>query len=103
MRSFPSKQAVASAKLVRAAAAQAMAETQHPGFGDDNVGVAFQHDVREEQLRVWIWSLGPRPAGKTGRKRDLQNLQEVVLDAAQGVVFDDDNQVDWLLMQRVRR
>jgi len=49
---------------------------------------------------VEVWSLGPKPKGKTGRKRDLQNLQEGILDGLQGLAFKDDNQVVMLHMHR---
>lgn len=69
-------------------------------FGDDDIRVSIQHLVEEEVVLVKVSSAGPRPRGKTGRKRDLQNLQEGILDALQGILFDNDNQVVELMMHR---
>lgn len=73
-------------------------------FGDDNLEMQIEHDVELDLLHVTVRSLGPRPGSKvkTGRKRDLQNLQDAVCDALQGVVYDNDNQIDLLTMKRTR-
>lgn len=102
--SLPSKKAEVSMRQIRAAAMEALrhydfapAETL---FGDQDVGVTITHNVPGDTVLVEVWSLGPRPKGKTGRKRDLQNLQEGILDGLQGLAYVDDNQVTMLHMTR---
>lgn len=86
----------------RAAAIAAETDTvlDEPTFGDDDIGVEMIHHAKSGELTVRVWSEGPRPRRFTGRKRDLQNLQDGVLDALQGVLFANDNQVVNLTMQR---
>ena len=104
--SLPSKRAEVSMKQIRAAAIEALEQWQEyaaPGetlFGDDDIGVVIRHRVPDDTVVVEVWSLGPRPKGKTGRKRDLQNLQEGILDCLQGLAYKDDNQVAMLHMHR---
>lgn len=71
-------------------------------FGDDDIAVAIHHNVLLDRLEIEVTSWGPRPKGKTGRKRDLQNLQDTVLDALQGILYDNDNQIVILNMRRSR-
>jgi len=102
--SLPSKRAEVSMREIRDAAMQALREYEMaPGetlFGDDDIGVVIRHRVPDDTVVVEVWSLGPRPKGKTGRKRDLQNLQEGILDCLQGLAYKDDNQVAMLHMHR---
>lgn len=72
----------------------------NPLFGDDDVAVDITHNVEADTVTISVWSAGPRGKGKTGRKRDLQNLQEGILDALQGILFENDNQVTELRMRR---
>jgi len=96
----------AAMRLIRQVASRAAiaAETDTvldvPTFGDDDIGVEMIHHAKSGELTVRVWSEGPRPRRFTGRKRDLQNLQDGVLDALQGVLFANDNQVVSLTMQR---
>ena len=103
--SLPSKAARKSVEEIRAAATNALAEHQEREgslFADDDIGVDITHHVKDDTCTVKVWSIGPKPKkGKTGRKRDLQNLQEGVLDTLQGLAFDDDRQVCLLQMKRV--
>jgi len=69
-------------------------------FSDDDVAIDITHNVEADTVTVSVWSAGPRGKGKTGRKRDLQNLQEGILDALQGILFENDNQVTELRMRR---
>lgn len=98
--------AVTSQRQVRDAAASALVAlgiTLPPGstlFGDDDLDVTIEHLVEQDACVVTVQSAGPRPKGRTGRKRDLQNLQEAVLDALQGELFDNDNAVVRLTMKR---
>jgi len=104
--SLPSKRAEESMREIRAAAIKELEKWQDyaaPGetlFGDDDIGVVIRHRVADDTVIVEVWSLGPRPKGKTGRKRDLQNLQEGILDGLQGLAYKDDNQVVMLHMHR---
>ena len=102
--SLPSKKAEVSMRQIRAAAMEALRHYDvAPGetlFGDHDVGVVIKHDVPSDTAIVEVRSLGPRPKGKTGRKRDLQNLQEGILDGLQGLAYVDDNQVTMLHMTR---
>lgn len=70
-------------------------------LGDDDIAVDITHLVTEDRVHVVVKSVGQRPKGKTGRKRDLQNLQEGILDALQGILFDNDNQIVELRMRRI--
>jgi Holliday junction resolvase RusA-like endonuclease len=71
-------------------------------FGDDDIAVYIEHRVETDTVSVVVYSAGDRPkrGRKTGRKRDLQNLQEGILDALQGILFENDNQVTHLTMRR---
>ena len=102
--SLPSKAARKSVEQIRAAAFRALdsyPELDGALFADHDVGVEITHHVEDDTCTVKVWSLGPRPKGKTGRKRDLQNLQEGILDTLQGIAFNHDNQVCLLQMKRV--
>jgi Holliday junction resolvase RusA-like endonuclease len=102
--SLPSKKAVVSMRQIRAAALEAAKDHERAEdgtvFGDQDIGVTIKHRVPDDTATVEVWSLGPRPKGKTGRKRDLQNLQEGILDGLQGLAYIDDNQVTMLHMTR---
>lgn len=101
--SLPSKAARRSVEEIRAAAINALAkfpDSKQPLFGDDEIAADITHHVEDDTCTVKIWSIGPRPKGKTGRKRDLQNIQEGILDTLQGLAFVNDNQVSWLHMER---
>lgn len=71
-----------------------------PRFADHDVGVVIAHHARSDLLEVSVEDLGPRPKGFTGRKRDLANLLEVLLDAMQGPLYANDNQVTEIEMRR---
>lgn len=64
---------------------------------DNDIGVAMEFHVATEQLHVTVFDRGPKPK-KPGRKSDLHNMQELVLDAMQGIVYRNDNQVSHLLL-----
>ena len=69
-------------------------------FGDQDIGVIIKHRVPDDTVLVEVWAMGDRPKGKTGRKRDLQNLQEGILDGLQSIAYANDNQVVMLQMTR---
>ncbi len=74
-----------------------------PHFGDREVAVVIQYDARADVCEVLVSDLGPRPKGFAGRRRDLANLGEVILDALQGPVIVNDNQVCELRFRRLLR
>jgi len=102
--SLPSKAARRSVEEIRAAAINALAklpDSEEPLFGDDEIAVDITHHVEDHTCTVKVWSMGPRPKVKrTGRKRDLQNCSEGILDGLQGLAFVNDNQVSLLHMKR---
>ena len=69
---------------------------------DDEVCVRMVHDVASDVLHVRVYNMGPRSRGRTGRKRDVVNMPELVLDALQGIAFTNDRQVGWLTVARQR-
>lgn len=79
-------------------------------WGRDSVEMCIVHDVDADELLVTVTWSGADPVPprrgegykKTGRQRDLQNLQEAVCDALQGILYDDDRQIDSLHMRRHR-
>ena len=79
-------------------------------WGRDSVDMCIVHDVEADELLVTVSWAGADPipprrgAGyaKTGRRCDLQNLQEAVCDALQGILYADDRQIDSLHMRRHR-
>jgi hypothetical protein len=107
IRSLPSHRSRRTTQNVRAAALQALLELEAPGgmealFGpDDSIGVKIVHEVATGLVHVEVWSEGPKPAGKTGRGRDIDNMATAILDAIQGVAFGNDRQVSWLQVKRV--
>jgi len=102
-RSFPSSKAQKDTKAIRSAAAFACNEFRKrlPLFGDDDVGIEVTHNVADDTCEVRVWSMGPRPKGKTGRKSDLHGLIELLADALQGIAMQNDNQVVEVRMRRV--
>lgn len=71
-----------------------------PLFGDHEVGVELTWHVPTDRVLVTARDLGPRPKGRTGRRRDVTNLPELLLDAAQGLLYANDNQVAELTVRR---
>lgn len=92
-RSIKNAKARASAADVIEAAANAMRMAAARRIDDDDVRVTIVYDVESETCAVEVASIGPRPKGRTGRRRDVANLPEVVLDALQGIAYGNDNQV----------
>lgn len=71
-----------------------------PLWPDDEVEVEATRNVQAETLEVVFRWAGPRPKGRTGRDRDTQNLLESLLDVAQGVLYENDNQVRSVTIRR---
>ncbi len=66
----------------------------------EDVRVEITHHARNKTCTIEVEAIGPRPKGFTGRKRDISNLSECILDALQRVVFANDNQVCELVIRR---
>lgn len=107
----PSKEAEIDKRELRALLRREIggAGIREPMLGDRDVAVSIVHRVREGLVDVTVEDRGPRPKGFTGRKRDLHNIAELVLDAMQedrrrmyGGLYRNDNQVVELTMRRER-
>lgn len=84
-----------------------------PVFGHNDVKITVDYHARSDELVVTVEDLGPKPNGFTGRKRDMPNFLDVVLDAMQGTVdkvnggrrpgpvYWNDSQVAELTMRRL--
>lgn len=73
---------------------------ERPHFGEADVIVRATHHARSDIVDLEFSHLRPRPKGFAGRRRDLANLLDVLLDAAQGSVFKNDNQVAGIVIVR---
>jgi hypothetical protein len=70
-----------------------MAQRGGSAFGANYVGVRIELDEHAEQMHIEVEDLGPQPAkGRRYTRRDIHNLTDSVMDALQGVLFDDDRQ-----------
>lgn len=74
-----------------------------PLWPDDEVEVTITRDVHADTCVVTFTRLGPRPRGRTGRDKDTQNLLDAVCDAAEGIVYANDNQVGCVFARRVTK
>lgn len=88
---------VETAEMVIALAALAAVEDKHlvrdrSLFGDHEVAATITIDEVGKQMLVEVEDLGPKPKGRTNRRRDVHNVADAVMDALQGIVFDDDRQ-----------
>jgi len=104
IKSLPGKRALRSAEEIRGAAYEALAaQRSFSGsyFGDDNIAVSIEHNVAADTVTVEVWSVGPKPKGKTGRGRDVDNFASTILDALNGLAYDDDRGVSSLQVKRV--
>lgn len=62
-------------------------------LGANYIATRVTIDERAQRTRIEVWDLGPQPSkGRCDTKRDVHNCADVVMDALQGVVFDDDRQ-----------
>lgn len=70
-------------------------------FGRNYFAAEITVDGERGRMRVRLHDLGPQPArGRCLTRRDVHGVVESVMDALQGVVFDDDRQarrvsVEW--------
>lgn len=103
-RSIKSARACRESRLIKQAILEALgAVPERAVFGDDDIAVDIIVDHVNERTMVAVRSAGQKPTGATGRGRDLQNVQEGILDALQSILYDDDRQVVQLRMARVTK
>lgn len=55
----------------------------------------------QDRVDIVVSDLGPDDTPAHGRRRDLDNLVQVITDAFQGVLFTNDRQVAELVLRRV--
>jgi len=93
----------ADVALMASRAVTAVGATQ-PWQPDHDVDLVIRHHVGSGEVEVSARDMGP-PAetvdGRTGRRRDIQNLSELICDAMSGVVYTDDRQVSRIVIERV--
>lgn len=99
--SLPSEQAVADASMIRTACADAAGGVR---FDDDDcLMIEYRHYIATDAVEVRVKKVGVMPAkGKRGTKRDVHGMLETLADAMQGVLYDDDRNVDLCLVARIR-
>lgn len=62
-------------------------------LGSNYVATRITIDEARERTRIEVWDLGPQPKrGRRDTRRDVHNCADVVMDALQGLAFDDDRQ-----------
>lgn len=62
-------------------------------LGANYVATRITIDETRERTRIEVWGLGPQPKrGRRDTRRDVHNCADVVMDALQGLAFDDDRQ-----------
>lgn len=79
----------------RGARAQASWISTHALQARQKLSMLGRQWPRDERYHVWI-----EIVEKDGRRGDLDNLAKAILDAANGVLWDDDRQVDGLFVRR---
>ena len=65
-------------------------------FGDDDISASIRYRARRKMIDVELRRMNPRPKGFSGRQRDISNIPEVLLDALQGALYKNDNQISRL-------
>lgn len=105
--------AVPSTKVLRAAeqarllflqaAAAAGAPTREPLWPEQDVAVRVTHRIGTDSVSFAFEALGDAKEvrGRTGRKRDLDNLTDAVFDALQGLAYGNDNQIALIIKERL--
>ena len=68
---------------------------------DDDVSVEIIIDVPRQVAVVEVRRLGPKPSGRTGRGKDLDNMASTILDAMNKVAYGDDRQVADLHIRKI--
>lgn len=68
---------------------------------DDDVELRIVYHARSGTIDLECESIGPRPKGFTGRKRDAHGMIETIADALQGSWFTNDSQIARLFLERL--
>jgi hypothetical protein len=100
-RTFRNREAIAEFEGVQAAAFGALERACPDAIREcrplvpvDDVAVVCVHNVPGDFVDVLVRRIGSPPKkGATGRRCDVHNIPEVILDAMQGFAFANDNQV----------
>ncbi|MEO0478433.1 MAG: RusA family crossover junction endodeoxyribonuclease [Planctomycetota bacterium] len=96
---------IASEREIEAALIEAMWRKPRPLIASHDVGVEIDHLVGPELVEVRVVDLGaPRcvpGTRRTGRKRDVPNLGEVVCDVMQSWAYENDSQIADYRVRRV--
>ena len=62
-------------------------------LGANYIAARITVDEAADRTRIEVWDLGPQPQrGPRHTRRDVHNCADVVMDALQGLAFDDDRQ-----------
>ncbi|MEO0479615.1 MAG: RusA family crossover junction endodeoxyribonuclease [Planctomycetota bacterium] len=89
---------------IQAAAIEARGRMGKPLIVDHDVSMLIEHDVATDEVDITISDVGPAQCvpgtSKTGRKRDIQNLVDVICDALEGIGYTNDNQIAEILIKR---
>lgn len=95
-------------KRIQAALLERGLRPGRPLFADQEVAVRIERLVYARRMIVEVESLGrPMPPRSSrhrlpaGQERDTSNMGELILDAMEGFVFDNDRQVRTLELTRV--
>ena len=67
--------------------------SRRPLFGGDCVALHVTEDTDDGSIEIRVRRLGPRPKGRSGRRRDIHNVFDVVADAGQQLLYANDNQI----------
>lgn len=82
------------------ATAQARPRVGTTLFGRNYVGAEITLDPDAHKTSVIVHDLGEQPkSGRRYTQRDVHGIVESVMDALQGVVFDDDRQARWVIVR----
>jgi Holliday junction resolvase RusA-like endonuclease len=98
---FRPRHIVEQEQAIQVAALQSMQLLQTSCAEDDEIELVLTYLVAESLVHVEVFSLGPRPDGRTGRKRDVVNMPELVCDALQEVAYKNDRQISRLVAYRL--
>lgn len=62
-------------------------------LGSNYIAARITVDEERQRTLIEIWDLGPSPKrGRKNTRRDIHNVADAVMDALQGIAFDDDRQ-----------
>lgn len=95
----PSSEATADESSLHEAAVRSLPAGTIP-FPDDDVELTIVYHARSGKVDIGCRSIGPRPKGFTGRRRDAHGMIETIADALQDAFYRNDNQVARLVIER---